>query len=183
MMKKFLLTTTFAIPFALTACGGSDDAMIAAMNEEIAKPICQQAPLRGTRLRESEWGPIVEAMKEGGYVEEAPQNYDFSMWIQQFVEPRFAFTDKGRALITDGQFGSKEICFGERKVTEIIDSSDPFEERGREFVDVEARYEDKVTADWADDVDALKDRFTKEGTVKFRFVEHKEKGWVVDRQL
>lgn len=182
-MKKFVLTATCMATLGLvSACDNKESVMMEAISAKIAEPICQRAPLNRTRLRDSEWGSIVQAWIDEGYVEKVNDGQDFSLWMASFVEPRFKFTEDGQEIITDGQF-EKQICFGEREVTEITDMSEPYQDRGRTYIDVEASYEDKVTADWAKGIDNIEKTFNKSGNVKYRFVEHDKDGWVIDTPL
>lgn len=182
-MKQLILTATCLATLGLvSACDNTEDQMIAAISEKVSQPLCQRAPLNGTRLRDSEWGDIVQAWIDEGYVEKVTGNQDFSLWMANFVEPRFKFTDDGRNIITDGQF-EKQICFGERKVTDITDMSDSYQERGRTYIDAEAAYEDTVTADWAKGIESLEKRFSQNGSVKYRFAKHDKDGWVIDSPL
>mgnify|MGYP006406381929 CR=1 FL=1 len=183
MNKIFVLTLCLTAGAFVTACDTKEDKIREAISAKIAQTICQRAPLNRTRLREDEWGSIVQSWLDNGYIAEVESDQDFSLWKQRLVEPKYAFTDKGRTLIKDGDF-RQEICLGQRDIGKIVNISAPYSDaRGRTYLDVEATYVDTVTADWARDIESIENRFHKKGTRTFRFVQMDDDTWALDTEL
>lgn len=181
-MRNFLfITASIASLSILSACDREKSAILDAVSERVSKPICQAAPSNGTVLNYADWGGIVKAWADEEYIQSVPFDSDFVLQIDASSQAPYKFTEKGQKLI-ESDAPVKEICFAERDVDDITSISEPYENNGNTYIDVEASYEDRVTADWAEDIQAIKDRYNQNGSVKYRFRKN-DGAWVIDSQL
>ena len=194
-MNKLLLTTLLSSSLLLSACGDNVESKVMEVAaEKINTPLCINAYKDQSTIR-YDGNFVLGALISEEYIDPVKEEdgYDFVMqsgrnfYDLNFRREFYKFTDKGDALIED-----KKICYAERKATEVVDLSDEYSESGTTYINAEVAYETEITADFIDDVvdeyednasfqrsfEQFKENEIKSGTVKYKFKQHDEDGWV-----
>ncbi len=143
--------------------------------EKYEKPSCLQVakgfPFNGDSNTAEALGVLVEA----GLLtrQDAPASaFDFGTFNRRYV---YDITDKGKKAINE----ENKFCYGQVKVAEIVDYTDPVEKDGTKVVTAEARLNYVIDEDWAK-APALSGNIRSEDrNVKELFIKKKKAGWVM----